>query len=565
VLRRVPVAPKASDPEPPGSPPLLRAPRPDPSRDDVIVANAAEFRRLVGEAQRYAAEGDDEIAALFCETAAIFAISNHGGFFSSPELERTIGALARRLPLDKRRRPARPSRDMPQTVLHVGTDMYAIGGGSRLVWRWMAGDRTRQHSVAVTRQRARTFPQVLIDAVARSGGTLHDLRDAGSGFMQRAARLAAIASYFDIVVLHTECDIVPLLAFARPERSPPTLFVDHGDHKFRLGIASSSVVASLRESGMRLAQRRGDVHPARNALLPTLVEPAARRLSRPDAKRQLGFQEDDVVILCVARKIKFKAMGSLSFAGLHVPALRDHPEAVLVVIGPGPRPDWQQECDAAGIRLRALPEQDDTALFFEAADIYVDSHPFMSITSLLEAGTYGLPLLSFFPHPRSAEIFGADMPGLTGHLLQAGSPEEYAELLSRLISDEAYRLALGARTRTRITALHCEAGWSAALEQTYAKAMAMRADARRGRACDEPRLEDVDRIVPLVCVQGLRPEHALQQVLRGYGLPARLRYWLRIGSDIGWTGFLWQGALKGLAPENLLVGLRTARRRLTGE
>ncbi|WP_053080275.1 hypothetical protein [Methylobacterium variabile] len=528
-----------------------------------LARNLVDFRHLLARARRAAAEGRDERAAVLCEAAAAFAMANHCGLFSSPELERLVTTLGRRL--ERPAAPHGPPRPEPTEVLHVCTEAGAVGGSTRMAWRWIAQDRGRRHSVALTRQDGAPLPAPLVAAVLASGGAIHRLD--GAGLLARARQLAALGREADVAVLHTEQDAVPLLAFADPARSPPILFVDHGDHKFRLGLSAATAVASMRESGQRLARRRRDVDPARNPLLPTLLEEAPEVGPQIEARRALGLPAGARILLSIARGAKFGAPGGPNFAELHRPVLEADPEAILVVVGAGPRPDWQDAVRRTGGRIVALDERPDTGLFYDAADIYVDSFPFVSITSLLEAGSRGLPLVSCFPHAPEAEIFGADMPGLTGCLRRAGNWPEYHAILGSLLADGAERRALGLRTRASIAAAHTGQGWQTALEHAYAVAAREHGPFRAPRPDDAPAFDPVDLVVPQVCLQGHAPEQAIAQQLRIYPLTARLRLWLALagaaGASSGCGARLARSTLACFLPPAALARLRrlTARRR----
>ncbi|OAS25397.1 hypothetical protein [Methylobacterium platani] len=526
----------------------------------MLARHLTEFRHLLARARQAATEGRDERASVLAEAAAAFATTNHCGLFSSPELERLITTLGRRL-TPRSGAAHTPPRPSPERVLHVLTEAKAVGGSSRMAWRWIAQDRGRRHSVALTRQDGAPPPAPLVAAVLASGGTVHCLD--GAGLLARARQLAALGREADLAVLHTEQDVVPLLAFADPARSPPTLFVDHGDHKFRLGLAASTVVASMRESGQRHARRRRDVDPARNPLLPTLLDPAPTPGRRQEARRALGLPAEARILLSIARGLKFGLPGNPDYADRHLPVLEADPAALLVVVGAGARPDWQAAAERCGGRIVTLDERPDTGAFYDAADIYVDSFPFVSITSLLEAGSRGLPLVSCFPHAPEAEIFGADMPGLTGCLRRAGTWPEYQAILAGLLADEAERRALGQRTRTSIAAMHTGAGWMAALDRAYALAAREHGPFRAPRPDDAPAFDPVDLVVPLVCPPGHAPEQAIAQQLRIYPLGARLRLWLALGREAGTGARIARSTLACFLPRAALAQLRgvAARRR----
>ncbi|MFN3431703.1 MAG: hypothetical protein ACK46X_17335, partial [Candidatus Sericytochromatia bacterium] len=92
------------------------------------------------------------------------------------------------------------------------------------------------------------------------------------------------------------------------------------------------------------------------------------------------------------------------------------------------------------------------------------------LTALLEAGSYGLPLLSHQWLPGAASQMATDNPGTAGAHLQATSVAAYREALTRLIEEPAEREALGARIEAGVRAHHGLDAWKSALEGIYRQA-----------------------------------------------------------------------------------------------
>ncbi len=437
----------------------------------LIPQNFKIFHDFLSRALSLEKSGEYDAAAAYAQIAANHAQVNHCGFYVSPELDKLLLEIGRKVistDINHRERDFLPEH--PQHILHVSTHVRDIGGISRLLWRWIQQDSKRPHSVALTRQGAQEVPEKLRDAVRRSQGEIYILNDDSDGITSIAKRLHKCAATADIVVLHTwEYDVVPTIAFANRKQSPPIIYTNNGDQLFWVGASISDVVANLRESGMQLSQTRRGIEPARNMLLPTILEPANRVLTKSEAKHKLNVGEDNVLLLSIARTEKYKTIDGINFAEAHVQLLKRYSQCILIVIGAGDSTeDWSKAIQETGGRIQILGQTKDTAVYYQAADIYVDSFPFVSNTSLLEAGSFGVPLVSRYPYPSDAcQVLGADMPGLTGNLIRVRNLEEYTVVLSNLVENEKFRLEKGEATRASIEKNHWGENWQRQLDDVY--------------------------------------------------------------------------------------------------
>jgi glycosyltransferase involved in cell wall biosynthesis len=510
----------------------------------LIQRNNKEFRSLLSQAKKLAEFGKYEAAAVYGQMAASFAQSNHCGFFVSDELEKLLLEIGQKvIAPNLSPRNTTSLLGKPRNILHVSSIAPELGGIPRLLRRWIQQDSARSHSVALTKHAPVQVPQVLEDTVAQRQGKIYLLNQKPGGLLDRAKRLRECARSADVVVLHTwEHDVVPIIAFANREQSPPVIFTNHGDHWYWVGVGVSDVVANLRESGMKLSEDRRGIEPERNMLLPTILDPVQRSLSRPEAKRQLGIDENSVLILSIARSVKYKTADGTTFGDSHVALLKQYPQAVLIVIGPGDHEDWSSAIEQTQGRIRVLGETPETDVYYQAADIYVDSFPFISITSILEAGSYGVPSISRYPYTSEAcGILGADMPGLTGNMMRVPDLESYTEALSHLIENESYRLALGERTRQKIEAMHWGNHWQGFLEEMYTRAMELPRFQLPLNLEDEMFLGEPDVFLPLI------HKTNLTQVLQWHMslLPSRERLHL-------WLSLTRKNGLRA-TPSNLLM------------
>ena len=439
-----------------------------------IERNIVSFQDLVALADSFLSQGRYGAAAVYAQIAADYAWHNHPGVFVSSQLERIlhrIGHDTTRL-AHCARRNSRPNR-LPGHVFHVLTQAYGIGGHTRLVWRWIQQDTERSHSIVLTRQGSWKVPRILYDAARAAGGRIYSLDARTGDLLFRARALRKLVGSADQVVLHIHpYDVVPTIAFASKQNLPPVIFLNHSDHVFWVGASISDAVAQLRESGRLFSRERRGIPLERSILFPTPLGSMRRTLSRSQAKSQLGFPEDRVLILSAASSYKYAPLFEYSFTDTIMPILEKYDNTVLLVIGPGNTRLGQFITASHQMQgsVKVLDKREDTSLFYQAADIYVDSFPFPSITSLLEAGAYALPLVSYCPYPSEAEMFCADAPGLSNNLIRATSAEQYIAVLSRLIENSNFRLVLGESAKQSISDKHGGKDWHQFLRNLYLRA-----------------------------------------------------------------------------------------------
>ncbi len=78
---------------------------------------------------------------------------------------------------------------------------------------------------------------------------------------------------------------------------------------------------------------------------------------------------------------------------------------------------------------------------------------------MLEAGSIGVPAITYRGHPDDCGVLGADTRGVDEHLVSARDPDGFATALDALIVDGDGRRLLGERTERAIRETHTGDGW----------------------------------------------------------------------------------------------------------
>lgn len=463
---------------------------------DLLARHLAEYSALLAKIAPLVAAGRLAEAAAAAQVAANHAALWHNGSFVCQELEEAIAEIGKAA-LPHPGRPVQPKIGRPLNVLHVATEVYAIGGHSRMAEQWMREDSGNRHSLALTRQHE-PLPPSITAAVQDSGGRVTELNRGRSTLLDWARGLQAEMAKADVVVMHVHSmDVIPFLACAGMRRRPPVLFVNHTDHLFWVGARFIDLVLCSRLSGHQLCLDRRGIPEARLGLLPLCLDDVRWQGDREQARAKLGLAADDVMILTVARAAKFTPVGDEEFPDPFIELLRRNPRARLVAVGPGGGVDWSKAEAVLPGRVRAIAATPDTGPYFAAADIYLDSFPFVSITSLLEAARAGLPMVTRSPFGDDCAVMGADTIGFDASSARTASVAEATAVLQRLIDDRALRRRLGDAARAETERLNMGAGWRQALEATYARARFLPTDAPM-RATSLGAVTDLDRFIPFV-------------------------------------------------------------------
>jgi hypothetical protein len=452
--------------------------------------HAAMFNVLESMAAERSLAGQDDEAAALCQLAASYAWRNHPGFFASRSLEDTLDRVASR---SVEQRPTFGHRSVVRHVLHVMTRSYAIGGHTRVVQRWAALDSSRAHSLAMTS--ARPFlSDYLQSAIWDSGGAVYCLGAVHRRIPDRARALRDLAEDFDAVIVHVHpFDVLPSLAFGR-DSSVPVALLNHADHVFWIGGRAADRILNLRTAGAELCVRARGIDPADNLVLPIPLGKVERREERDAAKHRIGVPAHEVLIVTMARPEKYTPINNVGFLDVVAPAVLENDHLRLLAIGPTAQGAWSTvEIETRG-RIRAIGSQLDPSAYLDAADLYIDSFPFSSVTSMLEAGARGTPLVAYTPPRPGADVFGPDDPAVQENLVSASSAAELVSEIMTLASSRERRSDIGKAQQRTIHACHSGDSWQLQCEATYDSLLNRVAEDRMADSprtnCYEPTLLD---------------------------------------------------------------------------
>lgn len=390
------------------------------------------------------------------ESVGHLAWMSHGGAFAWPEAELALrdgpgltGAASR---LD--------TQAVRGRTLHVLSTIYATGGHTRLAQRWMELMDSEPAAVLLTRQTG-VADRAWICPEGREVPVL-DLES--EGIRTRLDKLAATRTLMEAaakVVLHIHPDDAPSVAAGHQCQGTPITFLNHADHVAWLGAALPASLLGGRNGGSDLAVRRRGTDPSMCSYVPLPLTPPPV-LDRASARRDLGFRDDEVVMLTVASGYKYLPVGGQSLLD-PLDAVLGHPGLRLVVIGPDPtHPVFGELARRHPDRISILGIVPRPDVYRAAADLYLDSFPFCSTTSLLESAQLGTPVVAYQPEPAELGIFYSDWPTIPRAWFAAETPEAFTDRVRELVQRHSLRQELGDRLREG-TRLHLPGPWQEAL------------------------------------------------------------------------------------------------------
>lgn len=253
------------------------------------------------------------------------------------------------------------------------------------------------------------------------------------------ARVAAPLGGARSVVAAHDMDLTRVGSRVLPRPVVETLFLSSG-----LALLAPSQGRYLHdEEGVGRSWRSR----AREFLVPNGIpapepEPPGRRA---EVRAELGLEDDDVVVLMVARLSRQKAHEVM----LDALARAAHPRLRLVVVGDGAR---REELEAR-VADRGLAKQvtflglrRDVPRLLAGGDVFALSSVHEGVPiSVIEAMTQGLPVVATDVGALRDQV----TDGVDGFLVGSGDAAALGERLVRLADDPALRAELGRRARER--------------------------------------------------------------------------------------------------------------------
>lgn len=397
------------------------------------------------------------------EGIALFATLYAPGLLADARLDAMLIQLsARELPSIKLQR----SPEGRRRLLHVLTEVWHVGGHTRVLNNWIKLDRAAEHVVVITKQNS-DLPGWLESSLRQAGVPVHIIAPRLPS-LERARRLREFAAgerWSAIVLHHHGDDAVPILAFAEAG-DVPVLIYNHADFLFWLGASVADLVIDF--SPIRMEQSRTFRQARWSYLMPLPLGDALPHTPPKEFRHALGLAESEVMLVSMGRRLKFRPFGEYDFFATMAKVLSDCPQAHLYVIGVSEEDYLQFAAVPCPANLHCVGELSDPVNYCAAADLFVEPFPIGTALGVLDVCRFGaVPVFAFGHLPMVYGEGSIDLFGGSEVETRLRTEEEYRAYLVNLIRDSRERRALGEKVRRFITQRCTGPAWLEELDRMY--------------------------------------------------------------------------------------------------
>ena len=364
------------------------------------------------------------------------------------------------------------------SILHVMTLCYTSGGHTRVVERWIqSAPKQESHSVVLINQcPAQETPPLLRQAIEEKKGQLITFTQ-NKSITQKANELRKIAQGYEYIVLHHHMhDPVPLMAFASPDFKRPVITFNHAGHMFWLGRNATDLIVDIEESQNIITTKKRGIANSIICPLPYIKDDDANIPQNKETLRhELGLPINSPILISMAQAYKYTEVLGYSFPEVIRQVLNRSPQAVVVLIGPSSDcTAWKQLHQDYPNRLYLLGTlTHGTAMkYLKACDLYIDSFPYISFTSLIDAIAIGcLPALSLHTPAGSLQL-------IEGTPASIKSQIQLLETTIYLLKSEPERLKLH-KTQKESLKTFSPRKFQESIKDVYSKAATIKKNSER--------------------------------------------------------------------------------------
>jgi len=400
--------------------------------------------------------------AVLAELGAVEA-KYYIGYLASIRMECLLKKIGKRL-FPKQIYPKKTASQ--RKVLHLATELYNVGGHARVLKSWVTNDVNSTAEILVLDQQADINMEMPVP--------IHFLAEQNDIERAKALRDFLANNYFDIIVLHQkEQDCVPNIALWDLKENSDTLvlYFNHANFRFSFGNTIADKRINFNRGDMVISARYR--YPLEECFLPFILgkEPVVPWLEqkKKEERANLGLNYK-TVLMAIGTAYKYAQFKDQNFFEEWNAFLNDHPDCVLVVIGPA-LSDFKKNCPNISPvdNLKLMGKIIDPTIYYKIADYVVDAYPLPTGLGMQEAVFHGAtPILSY---GEGAVVMGAETrklyPDALLALLTYTNRAEYFEFITKELETGAYKTAVQPIIENYIEEYMLLSSWQRQLETIY--------------------------------------------------------------------------------------------------
>lgn len=429
--------------------------------------NNRYYNALLKIARYYFQEGKINSCITVCHIAASFASSNYCGFYSDFVIEGLLNDLGGKVLQQGNVAPDTNSSGKLK-VLHYATELYSVGGHTRLLANWIECDKLNHHDVFIGKQNSKT-PEFFTDIVEAKKGKVCTYTNA-SNTINVINSLYETAKAYDFVVLHHHPnDVIPVIAFSQ-NNEVPVAVLNHADHLYWIGSSVCDILIEFRDNIIPYDRKRRSIE--RFSILPIPVALPEQNNYR-EARTELNINNNEVVLLTIGSEYKYLPFEGKNFFEDIIKILNQCKLTRLFIVGVSAESDIALKYIHP--RITYVGANSDIEVYKKCCDIYVEGYPFSSFTAYLEVGALKKPIHFMYDVPL------LNMYSLNNYQFKRqyfNTKEEWHEGLVSIINNRTKRLYQGEAMFQDILNNHIAPGWNNYLTELYSAVKNLRHNVR---------------------------------------------------------------------------------------
>lgn len=274
-----------------------------------------------------------------------------------------------------------------QRILHIATEIYDIGGHTRVLGNWIKNESERDSYIILTSQYSEIKTNILDEIIDRTKNSL--ILETNLNHIEKSEKILHFIAENNIntVVFHTHpFDVIPSLIGAL-SNFPVSILFNHSDHTFGLGVLTNELFLELTAKGKETSLKFRGNKNSEVLNLPLQSLPKYKEIIRDN---------NSITLVSMASSWKFKPFEDLDFFNVYVPFLRKYKHVTLKIIGVKEEDYFKFTNLEKPQNLELLGTISNPKQVLSNADYFIEMFPFCSYLSALDSISSGLmPVFSY--------------------------------------------------------------------------------------------------------------------------------------------------------------------------